>query len=204
MNIRARVWGGGLTYNKQLILHQTTNYEFIELLACMLYIIPFLHQTTTIFFPSISTVRCISFRSYIKPQRISGAFYCNQSCISFRSYIKPQLSTSRRCSRLCCISFRSYIKPQLVRTRCEKVSRCISFRSYIKPQLVRTRCEKVSRCISFRSYIKPQLGTSRLSFIWVVYHSVPTSNHNHIPLISFGGPLYIIPFLHQTTTSRRT
>ena len=182
MNIRARVWGGGLTYNKQLILHQTTNYEFIELLACMLYIIPFLHQTTTIFFPSISTVRCISFRSYIKPQRISGAFYCNQSCISFRSYIKPQLSTSRRCSRLC----------------------CISFRSYIKPQLVRTRCEKVSRCISFRSYIKPQLGTSRLSFIWVVYHSVPTSNHNHIPLISFGGPLYIIPFLHQTTTSRRT
>ena len=59
----------------------------------MLYIFWFLHQTTTCLWYSISSERCISFDSYIKPQlrfRFRFRFLC---CISFDSYIKPQRYT---------------------------------------------------------------------------------------------------------------
>ena len=36
------------------------------------------------------------------------------------------------------------------------------------------------RCISFDSYIKPQLCLYSLTFYWVVYLLIPTSNHNWI------------------------
>ena len=79
-------------------------------------------------------------------------------------------------------------------------------------------------CLSSCSYIKPQLNkipykndkvvyhlvpTSNHNFITdlptplrVVYHLVPTSNHNGLPLSYWVNPLFIILFLHQTTTFR--
>ena len=33
-------------------------------------------------------------------------------------------------------------------------------------------------CISFDSYIKPQLAFRSLKYLHVVYHLIPTSNHN--------------------------
>ena len=55
-------------------------------------------------------------------------------------------------------------------------------------------------CISFVSYIKPQLDNALCVYIFVVYLSFPTSNHNISTLIMFTVMLYIFRFLHQTTT----
>ena len=93
-------------------LHQTTTCGPSAAGWGGLYIFWFLHQTTTAMDGGFSTFGCISFDSYIKPQRsviLNNFFLC---CISFDSYIKPQ----RRCyvgsTIICCISFDSYIKPQ--------------------------------------------------------------------------------------------
>ena len=56
-----------------------------------LYIVRFLHQTTTIFLGCLSSYSCISFVSYIKPQLFLISILLLVSCISFVSYIKPQL-----------------------------------------------------------------------------------------------------------------
>ena len=78
------------------------------------------------------------------------------------------------------------------------------------------------RCLSSCSYIKPQLSLMDLAIKPVVYHLVPTSNHNKEHGVIIGifvvyhlvptsnhncgvftlgaGQLFIILFLHQTTT----
>ncbi len=77
---------------------------------------------------------------------------------------------------------------------------CISYYSYIKPQpglnpLLSNVC-----CISYYSYIKPQLRDPMDVDRMVVYHTIPTSNHNKLLRLVFASKLYIILFLHQTTT----
>ena len=61
----------------------------------------------------MNILSCISFDSYIKPQRAESGCSCGQSCISFDSYIKPQLELLLLLVVFRCISFDSYIKPQL-------------------------------------------------------------------------------------------
>ena len=77
----------------------------------------------------------------------------------------------------------------------------ISSCSYIKPQLVRFGTTFSERCLSSCSYIKPQPATGFYGVGRVVYHLVPTSNHNSTLLPIFAVALFIILFLHQTTTS---
>ena len=55
-------------------------------------------------------------------------------------------------------------------------------------------------CILSCSYIKPQLVYAAHSYHIVVYYHVPTSNHNCFYLGIISKLLYIIMFLHQTTT----
>ena len=56
------------------------------------------------------------------------------------------------------------------------------------------------RCISYYSYIKPQLATKAMYAKQVVYRTIPTSNHNKNPIVGSYKVLYIVLFLHQTTT----
>ena len=117
-----------------LFLHQTTTWFKPSTCKCSLYIVLFLHQTTT----------------QSKSDRLT----------------------------LCCISYYSYIKPQ----------------PGLNAQLAGIRC------ISYYSYIKPQLQTNVKGLAEVVYRTIPTSNHNFkvpLPWLSW---LYIVLFLHQTTT----
>ena len=102
----------------------------------VLYIILFLHQTTTLSRMSLDRLRCISYYSYIKPQRIVASIGTMQGCISYYSYIKPQLLRDVMPSSSGCISYYSYIKPQLGQLSYHQSSRCISYYSYIKPQLL--------------------------------------------------------------------
>ena len=117
-----------------LFLHQTTTAAADWWTAPELYIILFLHQTTT-----LDLIFCQNYQLYI-------ILFLHQTttCLSYRS-----LGES-----------------------------CISFYSYIKPQLI------IHTILS-----KP-----------VVYHSIPTSNHNLFSSAYSLCRLYIILFLHQTTT----
>ena len=110
------------------------NRHIVFMFLQMLYIILFLHQTTTGHDVLLHPVGCISSYSYIKPQ----PGYINNS------------------GAICCISSYSYIKPQLVRW-----------------------------CSALPT---------------VVYHPIPTSNHNLRREVWQVLMLYIILFLHQTTT----
>ena len=139
-------------------LHQTTTFIVRSLAALELYILRFLHQTTTA-------------RLFI--------YHCN-GCISCVFYIKPQLYKRMGFSSLCCISCVFYIKPQQ------------------SVQLV-WFC---SCCISCVFYIKPQLYVNYMQNPRVVYLAFSTSNHNPIKLNIFDKWLYILRFLHQTTTIR--
>ena len=96
------------------ILNPTSNHNVVacEKAADRLYIFWFLHQTTTqAHWPQAESC-CISFDSYIKPQRYIFCHNCIFCCISFDSYIKPQRGRGRGLLAKRCISFDSYIKPQ--------------------------------------------------------------------------------------------
>ena len=121
-----------------------------------------------------------------------------------------------------CISYYSYIKPQLFQSLEKYPVGCISYYSYIKPQRCVNKISSTKSCISYYSYIKPQLSFMLLEIVLVVYRTIPTSNHNQwiwstgIPRVVYrtiptsnhnshrhmftAQMLYIVLFLHQTTT----
>ena len=100
------------------------------------------------------------------------------SCISYYSYIKPQLTLIGGYLGVCCISYYSYIKPQLI---------LLSILSILV----------VYRTIPTSNH-NGGLGLPLLGS--VVYRTIPTSNHNYILHYAFTFSLYIVLFLHQTTT----
>ena len=122
----------------------------------LLYIVLFLHQTTTTSITTTIMISCISYYSYIKPQRIILLPLYVESCISYYSYIKPQLHSRN--------------------SNCFKV---------------------VYRTIPTSNHNEGgwlPLGDK------VVYRTIPTSNHNQTITNCNMFPLYIVLFLHQTTT----
>ena len=139
-----------------LFLHQTTTDNTDWSILGGLYIVLFLHQTTTL--GRSVKKRCllyiVLFLHQTTTSRRSFAFFI--SCISYYSYIKPQPKNALRCPAICCISYYSYIKPQL------------------------------------------GFGIKNLSP--VVYRTIPTSNHNAVSCLLYSCSLYIVLFLHQTTT----
>ena len=99
-----------------------------------------------------------------------------------------------------------YLIPFLHQTTTKGVSNrypfcCILFHFYIKPQLDRSISASISSCILFHFYIKPQLNYGFKQGRLVVSYSISTSNHNNVRYKTLIQRLYLIPFLHQTTTS---
>ena len=78
---------------------------------------------------------------------------------------------------------------------------CILLNFYIKPQLCLYASSGVRCCILLNFYIKPQPRFESYTYRGVVSYWISTSNHNSPA--SNNGPvlLYLIEFLHQTTTS---
>ena len=101
-----------------------------------------------------------------------------RSCILFHFYIKPQPAVCLLTARTCCILFHFYIKPQLIPD------------SYVDNLVV-------SYSISTSNHNASQLLNQKPQ---VVSYSISTSNHNFLVVVFFGNKLYLIPFLHQTTT----
>ena len=77
---------------------------------------------------------------------------------------------------------------------------CISSYSYIKPQLSPTTVWNVSVVYHPIPTSNHNVGGNHHELSLVVYHPIPTSNHNLIPAQASANKLYIILFLHQTTT----
>ena len=92
----------------------TSNHNgYIEIVPINeLYIVRFLHQTTTFSPIGDAGRRCISSVSYIKPQQDVAPGREPDSCISSVSYIKPQPLAILAAAYPGCISSVSYIKPQ--------------------------------------------------------------------------------------------
>ena len=103
-------------------------------------------------------------------------------------------------SMSCCLSSCSYIKPQRWSFCLSWSCCCLSSCSYIKPQQTFRFVNGMGSCLSSCSYIKPQRSLQISSFHYVVYHLVPTSNHNRTRIHDWNKELFIILFLHQTTT----
>ena len=102
---------------------------------------------------------------------------------------------------LSCILFHFYIKPQHIVRITLNYSSCILFHFYIKPQHWFDRKYPfvvVSYSISTSNHncVAPYL----LAF-FVVSYSISTSNHNSMRAMNWMCQLYLIPFLHQTTTN---
>ena len=162
-----------------LFLHQTATVQVAKDPSAKLYIVLFLHQTATFISVLDSSLCCISFYSYIKPQLATRLYQRPCCCISFYSYIKPQPDWQRRHRRRSCISFYSYIKPQHKGENVNSVR--VVYRSI--PTSNRN--------------INSTLICTRLLYIVLFLHQTATLQGLHI----FFDMLYIVLFLHQTATS---
>ena len=162
-----------------LFLHQTTTRACLMMSVSMLFIILFLHQTTT---GQLSND--IELPLFI-------ILFLHQTTTSA---LRENLSTS-----LFIILFLHQTTTQDLGTSQENC--CLSSCSYIKPQRSMFQTFKSACCLSSCSYIKPQRSNILFLLRSVVYHLVPTSNHNSHSWKRFINALFIILFLHQTTTA---
>ena len=143
-----------------------------------LYLIPFLHQTTTKCDGKLRILCCILFHFYIKPQHLASmdvfqvvvSYSISTSNHNVRAHCAPapllylipflhQTTTmaSLYLTSACCILFHFYIKPQLTNVSSPQWRCCILFHFYIKPQPTFVSIYRHRRCILFHFYIKPQL-----------------------------------------------
>ena len=159
-------------------LHQTTTSYCTLPTDFLLYIVRFLHQTTTVITsnPNLELLYIVRFLHQTTTIVIYLLF--NECCISFVSYIKPQLPTVAEFQSDCCISFVSYIKPQRAATR--KRGELVVYRSFPT---------------SNHNYLQRRAPPTRLYIVRFLHQTTTAINHR-----AFAEKLYIVRFLHQTTT----
>ena len=166
----------------------------------MLFLISYLHQTTTDGVIFYRYTGCFLSRIYIKPQPHDDDLSTNNCCFLSRIYIKPQPIFLTFGTYFCCFLSRIYIKPQLRRRIVIMYRSCFLSRIYIKPQLASIRILELLGCFLSRIYIKPQPVGDRYELVRVVSYLVSTSNHNGIEVLKLEYLLFLISYLHQTTT----
>ena len=159
-------------------LHQTTTLVLCPQPTPLLYIFWFLHQTTTDVLVDNNNLRCISFDSYIKPQRLcySSTYWCVVYLLiptSNHNFMANTLAKTQVVYLLIPtsnhnlesgfeISSELYIFWFLHQTTTSLYIEATAFRLYIFWFLHQTtttqhRATSLRCCISFDSYIKPQL-----------------------------------------------
>ena len=149
---------------------------------------------------SLFAICCILFHFYIKPQPFFIRFYKLKCCILFHFYIKPQPATMHTHAHTRCILFHFYIKPQqstLFVYHSGVVSYSISTSNHNGGYAVYAAILVVSYSISTSNH-NPVMR--QYCCLAVVSYSISTSNHNSNKNAFTAKVLYLIPFLHQTTT----
>ena len=168
-----------------------------------LYLIEFLHQTTTLMVPNPSKLCCILLNFYIKPQLLRLGIIRRDCCILLNFYIKPQREYSVRSMTDSCILLNFYIKPQLrapLRRTPFVVSYWISTSNHNANDYLDSLKTVVSYWISTSNHNR---SSSQALWQAVVSYWISTSNHNSWCRILSLEELYLIEFLHQTTTSKK-
>ena len=163
----------------------TSNHNtFIVVLTWLtLYLIPFLHQTTTMITCSFDVTCCILFHFYIKPQ--PSRQMPHQSPV-----VSYSISTSNHNCMLDPIFFTAlYLIPFLHQTTTSAFHAWSDNLLYLIPFLHQTTTIARSkfgsrRCILFHFYIKPQQRRHRTRIPQVVSYSISTSNHNGRSIVS--------------------
>ena len=166
----------------------------------LLYLIPFLHQTTTDKFSLRVQHCCILFHFYIKPQHFPIPEF-DKLVVSY------SISTSNH-NRLshwqCTLQVVSYsistsnhnqLKGEELKLFVVSYSISTSNHNLVSVTLI-CSCV-VSYSISTSNHNSWKTWFARRN---VVSYSISTSNHNFVPVKSHERLLYLIPFLHQTTT----
>ncbi len=144
--------------------------------------------------------RCLSSCSYIKPQLFMAAYAPPWGCLSSCSYIKPQPYGDTLYPYFGCLSSCSYIKPQRFLSSYANLKSCLSSCSYIKPQLINPM--QIYYIVVYHLVPTSNHNVEEVIIAGkkVIYHLVPTSNHNSLQPLDVTAVLFIILFLHQTTT----
>ena len=115
-------------------LHQTTTLNLFCLNSLKLYIVRFLHQTTTTIANMVSTVLLYIVRFLHQTTTINLSVNKVELLYIVRFLHQTTTDISRCVLLYCCISSVSYIKPQQLGVVEYSVESCISSVSYIKPQ----------------------------------------------------------------------
>ena len=162
-------------------LHQTTTMNAVSNTHLGLYLIPFLHQTTTKALNATREFGCILFHFYIKPQHwrkdmLQGIVVSYSISTSNHNVFLPNLS-------------HGFV-----------VSYSISTSNHNIWEQMFLRGAVVSYSISTSNH---NIQALKLHRVQVVSYSISTSNHNCHTTNLFLFSLYLIPFLHQTTTAIR-
>ena len=146
----------------------------------MLYIVLFLHQTTTLARRASVASRCISYYSYIKPQPWKKDLYTisvvYRTIPTSNHNIKAILNSEKGLYIVLFLHQTTTLTHNALSVAC-----CISYYSYIKPQPLNSPTASRQSCISYYSYIKPQRRICPRMIPMVVYRTIPTSNHNYPP-----------------------
>ena len=203
----------------------TSNHNLLIIVSQLstLFLILFLHQTTTNGELPSFTDGCSLFYFYIKPQRLDHSIFCITRCSLFYFYIKPQPWNEGVFGKDGCSLFYFYIKPQLVPEVDYYQGSCSLFYFYIKPQRnvalvlaelvvpysISTSNHNFKQLQLQRPIVVPySISTSNhnclqlfLTQVIVVPYSISTSNHNAAASTIPTFELFLILFLHQTTTS---
>ena len=154
------------------------NRPLLHNITPWLYILSFLHQTTTIAASGGNAFCCISYHFYIKPQPVYSQPFSIVSCISYHFYIKPQLLLNRNYYTLVVyliISTSNHNRLAYLSTMPSVVYLIISTSNHND---VSTIPPSGHSCISYHFYIKPQRNRTLWKDWMVVYLIISTSNHN--------------------------
>ena len=185
-------------------LHQTTTVNEISNLFRKLYIVRFLHQTTTMFVRDFTTVKLYIVR-FLHQTTTAECLKKNNLKLYIVRFLHQTTTTGKRKH----YGVTLYIVRFLHQTTTfgdytKRMMGCISSVSYIKPQLRRVTAYLYT--VVYRPF-----PTSNHNYAFllspdtpVVYRPFPTSNHNRCYRCRNCGGLYIVRFLHQTTTSNHS
>ena len=168
---------GGLRVVYRSFPTSNHNHAQSRMVCDRLYIVLFLHQTTTFYLVSHVLEGCISFFSYIKPQLFSYLDFV--TCVVYRSF--P--TSNHNYQKIYYDHYRLYIVLFLHQNTTLLSNVLSDLALYIVLFLHQTTtssslCACSGSCISFFSYIKPQRILHNSNNVFVVYRSFPTSNHN--------------------------
>ena len=186
------------------ILHQTTTLTVRFVHSALLFLIPILHQTTTASLKLYEEQ--MLFLIPILHQTTTGDARVYGNARLFLIPILHQTTTNYRRirRRKGCSSFQFYIKPQH-RNLLSSVRCVVPHSNSTSNHNTFTRTMWYPPVVPHSNSTSNHNKNGKLVRLQdVVPHSNSTSNHNRTGGEASDGQLFLIPILHQTTTSRRS